>query len=176
SPFIKKREDALKDKSPAVQRAAAAALGRMGVGTENVVTDLSAAFERGNMQVKVACIEAIARTRPTQQSINWLSTMIDQSGAPELKHAAAYALAEIGPAATSAVPSLKGALVSKDADLRQVAGWALGLFGPGAASATPELVTTLRDSRESIRRVSADALRRIGSNDAYVVAALTEAL
>ena len=171
APYAKVLREALsKDKSRKVQRAAAEALGRVGVNAEDILKSLKTAAQIDNIPVKSACIRAIAQLQSRQDAVGYLSSVLDGPYNVEVKQTAAYTLAEFGPDGAAAVPALTRALNdSEDKDLRQVAAWAVGLIGPGAADAAPFLAERLSDPEAVIRRVSAGALQHIGSDQGFVL-------
>ncbi len=61
----------------------------------------------------------------------------------------------------SAVPDLRLALTSSDADIRVKASQALGEIGPDARDAVPDLVMALEDERYEVRQAAADALDKM---------------
>ncbi len=91
-------------------------------------------------------------------------------------HQAAERLAELGPAASSAVPDLVLALESADAELRWRAAWALSRIGPDAASAAPAILSAWE--RQDVLGAAATgiAISRSGRRSAHVIlAALPDA-
>jgi HEAT repeat protein len=83
-----------------------------------------------------------------------LVALLERPGGP---HAAvAEALAELGPAARSAVPALTAALKERAPTVRSLAARALGNIGPDAAEALPALSRLLQESNEEARRAAAE--------------------
>ena len=94
----------------------------------------------------------------------------------DVRSAAAYALGELGPKATSAVTALKDALKDDDADVRQSAAQALAEIGPDAKGAVAALASALRDADPGVRAAAATALGEIGPDAAGAVGSLTDAV
>jgi HEAT repeat protein len=160
----------LNDKSRKVQRAAAEALGRVGMNGKDVLDSLNTAAQIDYIPITSACIRAIAQLQSRQTAVGYLSSVLDGPYNVEVKQTAAFTLAEFGPDGAAAVPALTRALNdAKDKDLRQVAAWAVGLIGPGAADVVPTLAERLSDPEAVIRRVSAGALQHIGSDQGFVL-------
>lgn len=91
----------------------------------------------------------------------------------QVRHAAAFALGNMGPAAEDAVPALARALEDMDVQVRQTAAWALAAIGPAAKDAVPELIRAVRDSNRVVQANAAQALGAIGpaAKDASLVLA-----
>jgi HEAT repeat protein/lysophospholipase L1-like esterase len=83
---------------------------------------------------------------------------------PDVRWRAVWALGQIGPRASMAVPALRTAL--EDDALRWRAAEALGEIGPAALTAEPSLLALLHDSSSSVRWRAATALGSIGARDA----------
>ncbi|TWU13925.1 putative lyase [Symmachiella macrocystis] len=77
-------------------------------------------------------------------------------------------LAELGPAAGQAVPTIVGLLNDDNAANRYTAAFALGKIGPEAKEAIPELRKNLRESDRFLRLVSAWALVQISPDDSDI--------
>ena len=78
--------------------------------------------------------EPDARGRPLHELIADL-----KADAPQVRNAAAYDIAGLGPSAKAAVPALIEALDDPDPAVRFPVTVALGEIGPGAAAAVPKL-------------------------------------
>ncbi|MBI3466034.1 MAG: HEAT repeat domain-containing protein, partial [Planctomycetes bacterium] len=100
-----------------------------------------------------------------------------EDDAPELRRAAAKALAQAGPVAGAAVPSLVRALRDEAGIVRAYAATALGKMGRAAASTVPALLECLiGDESEYIRADAATALGEIGPAATSAIPALIEFL
>jgi hypothetical protein len=175
SDYIADLERALGERSLdwKVQRAAAAALGRIGIPTEDVRTSLHTAEQTNNSEtVRAASLIALARLDRPTDAVDRLAKALDDTKSTEVQRAAAYNLAQMGPIAAGATLALMNSITTHDQpgdkDLVEVDVWALGLIGPEAAeddpAVIPTLARTLHDHRAAIiRRVAAVALQHIGS-------------
>ena len=86
---------------------------------------------------------------------------LDAADAPE-RRAAADRLAELGPAAGSAVPDLIDALGDPDAGVRAAAATAIGRIGTDDPQARRALEGATRDADGEVRRNASAALARLG--------------
>jgi HEAT repeat protein len=111
------------------------------------------------------------RNRASMQRIGRLLLSL---AAPEPKDRryAVGALAEIGSAATEAVPAVIAALRDTDEVVRAGAAAALGKIGPAAAETVPALIAALGDADKMVRRSAAGTLEHIGPPAAEAVPAL----
>lgn len=92
------------------------------------------------------------------------------------RHAAAWALGELGPAAAPAVPELTAALGHRDKHLRTGAVRALAAIGPPAAAAEAALrAALLADREDDVRREIPSALVAIRAGSSETLAALEQA-
>jgi HEAT repeat protein len=90
-----------------------------------------------------------------------------------------YALGEIGPASTPAVPLITEALRDQSDPagfLNVVAADALGKIGPGAASAVPALIAALGSDDVRVPTRATVALGNIGAEAKAAIPALVEAM
>jgi HEAT repeat protein len=87
--------------------------------------------------------------------------------APQVRNAAAYELAGMGPAAAPAVPALIKALDDSEPSVRFPVTVALGEIGPAAAAAVPRLKQMMEEeindeiaagARRAIRKIKPEAL------------------
>src|SRR5262249_17257568 len=78
-----------------------------------------------------------------------------------IRHYAADALGEIGPAAKAAVPALISALKDQDWEVRRATANALGKIGPAPKDAVPGLMVALKDPESVVRSSAAAALKEI---------------
>jgi hypothetical protein len=107
--------------------------------------------------VSTATSEPSYEGRPLRE---WVAQLNDR--VPEVRIRAAYALAGIGPAAASAVPALRTALVDEFPVVRYAAAWALGEIGPAARVALPDLETRAEEDRVGdVRWVAAKSMRKL---------------
>jgi HEAT repeat protein len=133
---------------------------------------------------------ALVKLGETGKGVSFLSKTL-RSVNPLLRHFAATALRDLGPAAAPAipnliatladvirptrdkasdalarigppaVPALAKALEHPDSTVRGHAAWALGEIGPGAAAATAALERARKDESTFVRDIAAKALKRI---------------
>jgi HEAT repeat protein len=94
-----------------------------------------------------------------------VSALVKQlkSDDPDLRRAAAKALAEAGADAKPAITALTEALKDKDLYVRRFAAQALGELGPDAASAVKPLTEALKDPKKEVAAAAATALGKIGA-------------
>ena len=86
-----------------------------------------------------------------------------KSSDPDMRRAAAKALAEAGADAKPAITALSRALSDKDLFVRRFAAQALGEIGPDAKSAIKPLSEALKDPRKEVAEAAATALGKIGA-------------
>jgi HEAT repeat protein len=99
------------------------------------------------------------------------------SGEPEARYKAIFALGAIGPDAGEAVPALAAILAGDpDAEARHQAALALKKIGPAARTAVPQLAQALEDSEPAVRMNATLALRGLGTEARPAVPALIKAL
>ncbi len=133
----------------ALVRAAATALGAIGpVGDDDTIDD---------------CIDALGRAAT-------------KAADPDTRAALLVALADYGPAAESAVPTVARILRSKSAIEREAAAAALAAIGPESRQATGELARLLGDSAALVRAAAAAALSAIGPDARDATQALAKVL
>ncbi len=90
----------------------------------------------------------------------WVADLKAQ--APQIRNAAAYELAGMGPAAAPAVPALIAALDDPEASVRFPVTVALGEIGPAAAAAIPRLKQMDEEEiNDEIAAAARRAMRRI---------------
>ncbi len=91
---------------------------------------------------------------------------------PEVRGAAANALAQIAPGASKSAQQLRKLLADSNPRVRCQAALALKSFGEKSAAAVPELTQALSDPIPYVRAGAADALGAIGPKSKAAVAAL----
>jgi HEAT repeat protein len=131
---------AMRDADPAIQRAAAAALGDVGA-----VSVLAQALKDPDKDVRRNAVRPLRR----------VVTRGGSSGDPAATKAVVAALAD--------------ALKDPDAGVRRAAASSLGALGPVAVDAIPSLAATTMDSDLSVRNATIEALGRMGSPAAVPV-------
>jgi vesicle coat complex subunit len=131
---------AMRDTDPAIQRAAAAALGDVGA-----VSTLAQALKDPDKDVRRNAVRPLRR-------------VVIRGGSSS------------DPAATKAVvAALADALKDPDGGVRRAAASSLGALGSAAVDAIPGLAATTMDSDPSVRNATIEALGRIGSPAAVPV-------
>lgn len=95
---------------------------------------------------------------------------------PGVRSAAAWALAQMGPAGAGAVPALTKSLADVNPRVRCISAVALRSMGVKAAAATPALIRALGDDEAYVRAPAADALGSIGPQAKAAVPILGERL
>jgi hypothetical protein len=95
---------------------------------------------------------------------------------PEVRAAAAWALAQVGPGAAEAAFAVARLLSDENTQVRECAALALGSMGKGAAAAVPGLAAALKDPAPTVRMTVALALGRMGKDAKSAVPALVAAL
>ena len=154
---------ALKDEYENVRRAAAWALGQIGMPA---VPALLEALKDNNWWVRQAAAWALGEMGDPQSVPALLEALKDEGGV--VRQAAAEALGEIG---VPAVPALMDALKDKYENVRRAAAEALGEIG---VPAVPALLEALKAEDGRVCQAAALALGKIG--DPQAVPALIQAL
>jgi hypothetical protein len=166
------------DGSPDVQAAAARSLDRIGAKAPAVLDSLNDKEQetKTDTNVRAACIEALFHLDPNKQnSIRRLILILESTESIEMKRFAVYTLAQAGPDAIVALPSITAAVKSPDPKLQEVATWAIGLIGPQAIRSVKVVAGVLTlDHDVKVRKVAAEALEHIGSDDPFVIDRLTK--
>jgi HEAT repeat protein len=122
----------------------------------------------GFLAVALLLGSTVARAQDTQKNSKepvadgrtlseWVADL--KARAPQVRNAAAYELAGMGPAAAPAVPALIAALDDPEASVRFPVTVALGEIGPAAAAAVPRLKQM--DEEEINDEIAAAARRAI---------------
>ena len=113
---------------------------------------------RSDEKVRVAAIMALGEAGTAKDVVSTLAEMLDDSSA-SIRHAAAFALADIGPEAKEAVKPLIKALDDKDENVRAEAAFALGSIGKGAKAALPALEALAKDKNPVVHKAAAAAIK-----------------
>jgi HEAT repeat protein len=154
--------DDLKSERLGTRIRAARVLSRLGPRARAGIPALRAALKDHHLSVAVeAAVALYAITNEGDNLIEVLGRGLDAPGTTALR--AAGVLAQIGPAASKAVPSLIKALRSRRGAARREAARALGAIGAEAKPACDGLQERLRDPRTGVRVQAALALQRIES-------------
>jgi HEAT repeat protein len=187
----------LQDPQAAVRKAAADALGNLGVAAKEAVPALATLLSDKESAVRGPAARALGRIGPeAKPAIRALAELLDDKteykegvtmvywaiGNPLedfaktlcVRDNAAEALRQIGPEAT--LPALTDLLGDEKAEVRRAAAEALGLFGREAKTAVPNLIATLRDESWEFRHSATEALGEIGVRDQHAVPELVRML
>jgi HEAT repeat protein len=157
---------ALGDDAPEVRAFAAGAVGQLGMEARDQLPVLCELVEDGNAQVSAAAQKS--REQIEKQLLTDLTRRL-KDDAPDTRRDAARELGEMGPDASSAIPSLTQALGDDNAAVRQAAADALVQMGP---EAVPVLVQTLTEENAAVRIAAVSALGRFGPDAQDAVPAL----
>lgn len=163
----------LESRDAKTRRAAAFALGKLGVDAYDGVPRLTRALNDADATVREAAAFALAEIGPAAGSepVESLAKLLLGDKDPQVRRSAACALGSLGPTNVPSTTSLRKALHDPEAVVRQNAAWALGQlsrsapgqpdlgFGTGTIS---ELSHALADRDPVVRRDAAEALGTIG--------------
>lgn len=151
---------ALTDPDVNVRRESAQALGEIGPAAKAAVPSLIVALSDDQGAVTMHAAEALGRIGPA--SVPALTKAI---GDPKIRGLAIMILAELGPPAKAAAPSLIGLIKDPDKEIRREAIIALAQIGPDASQAVPALLAELKDEKSEARASAAYALVKIGAEE-----------
>jgi HEAT repeat protein len=155
-------EDLLQS-SPAKRRAAAFALGRLGVHALPHLSRLKQIAQQDpESSVRSAVATALGELGAFSASeiVPVLIAMMEKDKSPVVQRAAIMALGKLGDRAALAEPSLRSILKDADPGKRQNAALALGELGKAAVPAVPALTEALEDADANVRR---DVVRSLGN-------------
>ena len=161
-----------------VRGAAASALGKIGVVSEDVVPALSDALDDADPNVRSDAADALGEIGPAaKQGVPALVAALRINRWLNVRRSTVEALGAIGSASGDAVPALIEALTDDDGIVRDESARALGGMGSAAKSAVPALLEALRKETDNDgRRSIIVGLGDIGPGATEAVPALTEAL
>jgi len=179
---------ALKDRDATLQKLAADALGRMGLGAEPALSDLALLVGHKNESLRVSALSAFASICSTgmgmfkkvglcdKDRVDRLKPVIEkglEDGSPSVLNAAARSVGALGIVDAAMIPALTKILAEHpDKEGRRNAAESIGWMGPEALSSVPALKNALSDPDEHVRTYAAWALGRIGSQARASVDAL----
>lgn len=169
--------DELADPSPAVQEAAARALGAFKQAAETAVPALVPLLQHPEEGVRQAAADAVGNIGTL--SVTATASLVDGLTSRDtlVRAQTAEALGTIGEAAEDAAPALVAALSDGSDRVRAKAAEALGKIGDGAAeAAVPSLVRALRDKDNWVSALAAEALGEMGGAAEEAVPALVKSL
>ncbi len=182
------------DEQPAVRAQALVALGRLGLSDKLTLATIAGGLTDKDVNVRRAAVWALRSAQADRKDViplvlklledgepsvvmpalNTLAeagaevvpALIEAIARPESRYWACLVLAEIGPEAKSAVPTLTKALSDEQPEIRLQAVIALGEIGEAAKSAGAELTKLLADPFPAVRASAVFALGRIGDQSA----------
>jgi HEAT repeat protein len=162
-PAVSDLVKALKDRDSGVRREAARALGKIGPAARLAVPALLTAMNDTDGTVTMQAAMALGHIGPDAVP-GLVSVLKDEN----LRHLAVMILADIGPAAKSAVEALASMELDPDVDreFRREVLLALARIGPDARGAVPVLMQILGDKEHTLRPGAAWALAKIGAKEA----------
>ena len=160
---------ALDAKDAATRRGAAMALGKIGPRAKPAALPLAALAKDEDTLVRIEAVTALARIDPAAGAPHAARLLTDRDYA--VRHAAAKALGECGPAAKPALSALETAPRAERQEVRRAAFDALGRIGP---QAIPVLVRALSGATDATGR--AFAARALGKTGPKAVEPLAAAL
>jgi HEAT repeat protein len=151
---------------PAKRRAAAFALGRLGVHALPHLGRLKqAAQQDADASVRVAVITTLGElgTFSASEVVPVLITVMEKDKTIAVQRSAIMALGKLGDRAVLAEASLRTVLKDADPGKRQNAAWALGELGKAAVPSIPGLTEALEDNDAGVRRDVVRALGNLGA-------------
>lgn len=160
------------DREALVRRAAIRALKSLKLPRDVSIPKMVSVLKRAAPADAAAVVASLAEAG--EEAVPFL---IDCLGHQEACYWACLALADIGPGAAAAVPSLVKLEQRQEPEVRLQALVALGQIGPAARSAAPTIVKALEsDKHDGVRYAAAYAIGEIGASDPQSRAALAKAL
>jgi len=151
----------LPNKDPDVRWRAIEVLGGLGPDAAPAAPELLKLLKDSkDAAVRVGAATALAGLGTTSGVVLGLAAALKDSSS-QVRHAAAYALGDIGKDAREAVKPLTDALEDKNADVRAEAAFALGAIGKDAKAALPELKKLTKDKHATVKKAAADAIKSI---------------
>lgn len=142
----------LKLTAASVRSIAANGLKALGTNAAPAAPELMRALHDSDRQVVWRAAVALGQTG--EAGVLGLIALLDDSN-PDIRHAATYALGEIGPPALAAVPALVKRVGEKNESLRSSALHTLSRIGPIAG---PAILRMIQEDRGETRRSAARAL------------------
>lgn len=170
---IPELREALKDKEWSVRSAAAQALGEFGPVAVDAVPDLINALNDEKAATSWAAV-SLAKIAPQNEEV--LSVLIKSLARESVRDDAVDALRALGPAAQSAVPTLRKLLPKSEKFVRVGILRVLGEFGESSKPAIPEMIEQLADPDAYLRGVAADSIGMLKSHAAAAVPDLIKLL
>jgi HEAT repeat protein len=158
---------ALQDEAPEVRAFAAGAVAQLGLEARDELPTLTELADDEDALVSAAAQKA--REKLEKLLLAELTRRLKEEASADARREAARELGDIGPDASSAVPSLTEALGDPNSAVRQAASEALVQVGP---EVVPVLIQTLKDENVAVRSATISALARFGPDAQEAVPAL----
>lgn len=165
------------DDTPRRRRAAAIALGQLGINNPETLPVVLASLGKaarndGSPEVRRQAVSEIAQQKSDESTaaVEDLTEALRVEKVPAVRLELAIALGRFGAAAAPAVKPLTDCLPDADPKLRAEAAGALGRVGPAAAAATPVLLIQLNDQDPTAQREAVAAISRVKPTDTASVA------
>ncbi|HEY4308405.1 MAG TPA: HEAT repeat domain-containing protein [Pirellulales bacterium] len=158
------------DKHARVRRAVIGAITQLNPGPEVTIPLMVNVLEDADPSVVVPALQTLAERGPEA-----VPGLIEALSHPKGRYWATLVLAEMGPAAKSAVPALGGLLDDPDPEVRMQSALALGEMGIDAAAAEARLVKGLSDKADAVRYACTFALGKVGATGAIAELEKSEA-
>ncbi len=165
--------DALKSRSPAVQRAAVPWLARAGTAALPALKDALGSDQPG---IQLAAIDALGMQRETAEPVVPELLKLSKSDQVPVLVSLARTLGAIGSSGDNVVKTLTTLSQSESVAVRISALQALVTVGGSTPEVLKLLEAALRDGDIMVRLTACDALGTIGSNAKPAIAALVEAV
>jgi HEAT repeat protein len=168
-PMLKTIVQGLADKDVSVRRASVRALRGLETDRKEILPLVLKLLEESDPAIVLPALHTIA-----EGGADVVPALITALEHPEARYWACLVLAEIGPEAKSAVPSLAKALTDERPEVRLQAVIALGEVGAAAKPAVSSLVKTLDDEFPAVRTAAIYSLGKIGDPSAVDAIAKAE--
>ncbi len=153
-------QEALSDPDSEVVRQCAVTLGSIGAAAEPAVPSLVELLKHDELAVRFSAAIAIHRIDPGEDAIHPVLIQAMQTG----DGGAILAVAEMGPAAVWAVPTLEKLARHRDPNVRLLAVTALGRIGPNASEAEDVLEAAMDDRHAGVREAASRSLQSVRSS------------
>jgi HEAT repeat protein len=138
---------ALESEETTVKRATAEALGRIGSTEHRAIEKLKAMIATDPIEVRIACIEALAKLLPVPDATALLHTQMEYDNV-DVRISCMGALFRLNDPKVSSVSFLSTELASKDTKMQRAVTYLLAQHGPDAISAAPALQQLLNRSTD----------------------------
>jgi HEAT repeat protein len=151
--------------SPDLQLACATALVKITEDASRAKPVLVEAFETGDVNARKNCVQRIGGLGSMGKDYQDYLLRAGEDQSPEVRAAAALALAKVLEDPSGAVPALTKLLSDPDLEVRVNAAMGLARYGPAASSALPLLLELQQQSEEHPAAVARAAIEKIEGNE-----------